>query len=109
MNELQITDTTVGTGAEVKKGDTIQIHYTGTLEDGTKFDSSVDRGEVFETAIGVGRLIAGWDVGIIGMRVGGKRKLVIPSSMGYGDQGIPDVIPGGATLIFDVELLKILS
>jgi FKBP-type peptidyl-prolyl cis-trans isomerase len=105
---LQITDTVVGTGAEVKKGDQISIHYVGKLEDGTKFDSSRDRDEAFETFIGIGHLIKGWDEGIVGMKVGGQRTLIIPSDMGYGEGGIPGVIPGNATLVFDVELLGIM-
>jgi FKBP-type peptidyl-prolyl cis-trans isomerase len=107
-NELQIIDSVIGTGTEVQAGNTVSIHYTGTLEDGTKFDSSVDRNEPFEAPIGVGMLIKGWDIGIVGMKEGGKRKLIIPSNLGYGDGGIPGVIPGGATLIFEVELLKVL-
>lgn len=104
---LKIEDTVVGTGAESKKGDTLVVHYTGTLEDGTKFDSSVDRGEPFEFQIGQGYVIEGWDVGMLGMKVGGKRTLTIPSDMAYGDNGIPGAIPGGATLIFEVEMLEI--
>lgn len=105
--ELQINDTVVGTGAEAKKGDTLVVHYTGTLEDGTKFDSSVDRGAPFEFQIGQGYVIEGWEKGMLGMKVGGKRTLTIPSDMAYGDSGIPGAIPGGATLIFEVELLEI--
>lgn len=105
--ELQINDLVVGTGAEAKKGDTLVVHYTGTLEDGTKFDSSVDRGEPFEFVIGQGYVIEGWEQGMLGMKVGGKRTLIIPSDMAYGDNGIPGAIPGGATLIFDVELIEI--
>jgi FKBP-type peptidyl-prolyl cis-trans isomerase len=99
-------DIEVGTGPEVKSGDTVVIHYTGTLPDGTKFDSSVDRGEPFETRIGVGEVIKGWDLGVVGMQVGGKRKLTIPPSLGYGDQGVGN-IPPNSILIFDVELLEI--
>lgn len=91
----------------VQKGDTITVHYTGTLEDGTKFDSSVDRGQPFSTKIGVGQVIEGWDIGMIGMKIGEKRKLTIASDLAYGDSGIPGAIPGGATLIFEVELLSI--
>ena len=105
--ELQINDTVVGTGDEAKKGDTLVVHYTGTLEDGTKFDSSVDRGTPFEFQIGQGYVIQGWEEGMLGMKVGGKRTLTIPSDMAYGDSGIPGAIPGGATLIFEVELLEI--
>jgi FKBP-type peptidyl-prolyl cis-trans isomerase len=94
-------------GQVVQKGDTITVHYTGTLEDGTKFDSSVDRGTPFSTQIGVGQVIKGWDIGMIGMKIGEKRKLTIASDLAYGDSGIPGAIPGGATLIFEVELLSI--
>lgn len=106
--ELKIEDIEVGTGETVESGDTVVIHYTGTLTDGTKFDSSVDRGEPFQTDIGVGQVIEGWDKGVVGMKVGGKRKLTIPPSMAYGDQEIPG-IPANSTLIFDVELLEVLK
>ncbi|MEK7572157.1 MAG: FKBP-type peptidyl-prolyl cis-trans isomerase [Patescibacteria group bacterium] len=104
--ELKIEDSEVGTGAEVKSGDTVVIHYTGTLPDGTKFDSSLDRNEPFETQIGVGQVIKGWDEGVVGMKVGGKRKLTIPPDMGYGTQAVGP-IPANSTLLFDVELLEI--
>jgi len=91
----------------VAKGQQLSMHYTGTLEDGTKFDSSRDRNDPFKFQIGIGQVIKGWDEGIIGMCVGEKRKLVIPAHLGYGDQGAGDVIPGGATLYFDIELLGI--
>lgn len=107
VKELKIQDTKVGTGAAVVSGDTVIIHYAGTLTDGTEFDSSYKRGEPFETAIGVGKVIQGWDEGVVGMKVGGKRKLVIPPHMGYGEQGAGGVIPPNATLIFDVELVGI--
>lgn len=107
MENLKIEDITVGTGAEVKAGDTISINYLGTLEDGTKFDSSYDRGQPFETQIGVGQLIQGWDLGIPGMKVGGKRKLTIPPELGYGERGAGDVIPPNSTLVFEVELMGI--
>lgn len=107
VKELIVEDKVVGQGAEVKSGDTILMHYTGTLENGQKFDSSVDRGQPFETQIGVGQVIKGWDQGVIGMKVGGKRKLTIPSNLAYGEQGIPGAIPGNATLIFELELLEI--
>ncbi|MEK7092258.1 MAG: FKBP-type peptidyl-prolyl cis-trans isomerase, partial [Patescibacteria group bacterium] len=94
-------------GAQVKEGDTVVMHYTGWLTDNTKFDSSVDRGVPFETKIGVGFVIKGWDMGVPGMKVGGKRKLTIPHHLGYGKYGAGDAIPGFATLIFEVELLKI--
>lgn len=105
--ELKIEELTVGEGAEVKAGDTVVMHYTGWLEDGTKFDSSHDRNQPFETQIGVGYVIKGWDMGVPGMKVGGKRKLTIPHELGYGKYGAGSVIPGFATLIFEVELLKI--
>jgi FKBP-type peptidyl-prolyl cis-trans isomerase len=107
MNKLIIQDQVIGTGHEVKSGDIVSIHYVGTLENGAKFDSSRDRGEPFETAIGEGFVIKGWDEGVIGMKVGGKRKLTIPYDMAYGENGIPGVIPPKSTLIFDVELLDI--
>lgn len=105
--ELKIEDIKVGKGDEVKSGDHVVMHYTGWLTDGTKFDSSVDRDAPFETPIGVGYVIQGWDMGVIGMKVGGKRKLTIPHQLGYGKYGVDPVIPGLATLIFEVELLKI--
>lgn len=106
--ELKIEDIQIGSGsAEVKKGDTVKMHYRGTLTDGTKFDSSYDRGEPFETPIGVGNVIAGWDEGVPGMKVGGKRKLTIPPHMGYGSRGYGSAIPPNSTLIFDVELVAI--
>ncbi len=105
--KLQIEDLKKGKGKEVKEGDTVLMHYTGWLEDGTKFDSSHDRNMPFETKIGVGYVIKGWDMGVPGMKVGGKRKLTIPHELGYGKYGADPVIPGFATLIFEVELLKI--
>ncbi|MDO8964938.1 MAG: FKBP-type peptidyl-prolyl cis-trans isomerase [Coriobacteriia bacterium] len=101
-------DLKVGTGAEAVKGKTVSVHYTGWLTDGTKFDSSVDRGQPFEFALGQGQVISGWDEGVAGMKVGGKRKLTIPPAMGYGEQGAGNgAIPPGATLVFDVELLGV--
>jgi peptidylprolyl isomerase len=107
-DELIITDLEIGSGPEVKAGDTISIHYHGTLQDGTVFDSSVQRGTPFETTIGVGQVIVGWDEGVPGMKVGGKRQLIIPPSKAYGNRTMGD-IPANSTLIFDVELLDILS
>jgi len=107
MTKLIIEDLAKGCGYEVKSGDIVSIHYTGTFEDGTKFDSSYDRKEPFETAIGEGFVIKGWDEGVLGMKVGGKRKLIIPFDLCYGEAGIPGVIPPKSTLIFEVELLEI--
>ena len=103
---LQIEDQTVGTGGEAKSGDTVTVNYLGTLENGTKFDSSYDRNQPFTTQIGVGQVIQGWDEGIVGMKVGGKRKLTIPPALGYGSQATGS-IPANSTLIFEVELLSI--
>lgn len=106
--DLKIETTQEGTGDKVtKSGDTISVHYTGKLEDGTKFDSSVDRGEPFEFKIGAGMVIQGWEQGLLDMKVGEKRTLTIPSEMGYGAQGAGGIIPPDATLIFEVELMGI--
>ncbi len=104
--KFKIEDLKEGTGPEVTGGDYITIHYHGTLEDGTVFDSSVTRGVPFETRIGVGEVIEGWDMGVPGMKVGGKRKLTIPSKLAYGDRAVGS-IPAGSTLIFEVELVAI--
>lgn len=104
--ELKVEDLTIGQGAEVKSGDTVTVHYTGTLTDGKKFDSSLDINEPFTTQIGVGNVIEGWDEGIVGMKVGGKRKLSIPPELGYGDRAMGS-IPPNSTLIFEVELLDV--
>ncbi len=104
---LQITDETVGTGAEAKAGNTVSVNYIGTLLDGTKFDSSYDRGQPFSFVLGQGQVIQGWDQGLLGMKIGGKRKLVIPPSLGYGAKGAENVIPPNATLVFEVELLEV--
>lgn len=106
-SDIKIEELTVGKGTEAKKGDTVTVHYTGWLTDGKKFDSSVDRNMPFTVKIGYGYVIKGWDQGIPGMKVGGKRKLTIPASLGYGDYGADPLIPGGATLIFEVELLEV--
>ena len=105
---LQIEALEVGTGATAEPGKHVTVHYTGWLADGgKKFDSSHDRGKPFTFLLGGGDVIKGWDQGVAGMKVGGKRKLVIPAALGYGDRGAGGVIPPGATLIFEVELLKV--
>ena len=104
---LQYIDTVEGTGESPKPGQMVRVHYTGTLETGQKFDSSVDRNEPFEFPIGLGKVIKGWDEGVMTMKIGGKRKLVIPADLGYGARGAGGVIPPNATLIFDVELLGV--
>ena len=102
---LQIDDLEVGTGLEAASGHTVSVHYTGWLTDGTKFDSSLDRGQPFSFALGRGSVIAGWDQGVVGMKIGGKRKLTIPHDLAYGAAGFPPVIPPQSTLVFEVELL----
>ena len=104
---LQYEDILVGSGQEAKIGDFAQVHYTGWLEDGVKFDSSLDRNQPFEFQIGAGMVIQGWDEGVAGMKVGGTRKLTIPSHLGYGESGAGGVIPPNATLVFEVQLLGI--
>jgi FKBP-type peptidyl-prolyl cis-trans isomerase FkpA len=104
---LMYKDVKVGTGREAKAGDTVTVHYTGRLEDGTKFDSSVDRDEPFPFPLGAGKVIKGWDEGVAGMKEGGKRKLVIPPELGYGARGAGKAIPPNAVLTFEVELLKV--
>lgn len=105
--DLQIQDLKVGSGLEAKEGSEVTVNYTGKLEDGAKFDSSFDRNQPFSFTLGAGQVIEGWEKGILGMKVGGERKLTIPSQMAYGTQGIPNVIPSNATLIFEVELLEV--
>jgi FKBP-type peptidyl-prolyl cis-trans isomerase len=104
---LSIVDEVVGTGAEAKAGDTVTVHYTGMLTNGTVFDASRNRGDQgFTFALGAGQVIKGWDQGVAGMKVGGKRKLTIPADLAYGNQAVGGVIPANSTLIFEVELLK---
>ena len=104
---LQYWDLKKGTGAVAKAGAKVKVHYTGWLTDGKKFDSSVDRSEPFDFQLGQGMVIKGWDEGVAGMKVGGKRQLRIPSDLGYGPGGMPPVIPANATLVFDVELIGV--
>ena len=106
-NELQITTTENGSGPQAKIGNTLNVHYTGTLQNGTKFDSSRDRGTPFEFTLGAGQVIKGWDQGLIGMRKGEKRNLIIPANLAYGNTSPSPLIPTGSTLVFDVELLEI--
>jgi FKBP-type peptidyl-prolyl cis-trans isomerase len=106
--KLETEDSVVGAGREAKTGDTVHVQYTGTLMNGTKFDSSYDHGgEPFKFTLGKGEVIKGWDAGVVGMKVGGKRRLRIPPDLGYGAKGSPPSIPGGAGLLFDVELVAV--
>ena len=105
--KLEIKDESVGTGKEAKTGDRVRVHYTGTLMNGNKFDSSRDRGDPFEFTLGKGEVIKGWDQGVVGMKVGGKRKLTIPFDLAYGEAGHPPSIPPKAALKFDVELVEV--
>jgi len=105
MAELEIEDQIVGEGDEAVAGQTVEVHYTGWLVDGTKFDSSLDRDQTFSFKLGAGQVIAGWDQGVAGMKIGGARKLTIPPEMGYGERGAGGVIPPNATLVFKVELI----
>jgi FKBP-type peptidyl-prolyl cis-trans isomerase len=104
---LQYWDINIGTGAEAKPGSLVTVHYTGWLTTGKKFDSSADAGKPFNFTIGRGQVIKGWDEGVAGMKVGGKRQLRIPADLAYGEKGYPGVIPANATLIFDVQLLSV--
>lgn len=105
--QLEFEDLVQGEGDAAKAGNRVSVHYTGWLEGGKKFDSSLDRNEPFVFPLGEGRVIKGWDIGVEGMKVGGKRKLIIPSHLGYGSRGAGGVIPPNATLVFEVELLAI--
>lgn len=105
--KLEFTDEVVGTGDEAVDTKKVTVHYTGTLQNGTKFDSSLDRNSPFTFTLGAGQVIQGWDQGVKGMKVGGKRKLTIPPHLGYGDRGVGGVIPPNSILLFDVELLKV--
>lgn len=107
MEDLQIDELNVGTGTEATSGKKVSVHYTGWLTNGQKFDSSLDRGKPFEFALGGGQVIKGWDQGVVGMKVGGKRKLTIPPDLGYGARGAGNVIPPNAVLVFEVELLAV--
>ena len=104
---MQIDDLKQGDGAEAKPGQSVTVHYVGTLTDGSKFDSSRDRGQGFTFKLGAGQVIRGWDQGVAGMKVGGIRKLTIPPELGYGARGYPPVIPPNSTLVFEVELLGV--
>jgi FKBP-type peptidyl-prolyl cis-trans isomerase len=104
---LQFEDIVTGAGAEAVKDKIVEVHYTGTLANGTKFDSSHDRRKPFSFKLGAAQVIKGWDEGVAGMKVGGKRKLVIPYQLAYGDRGYPPVIPAKADLTFEVELLRV--
>jgi FKBP-type peptidyl-prolyl cis-trans isomerase len=107
MSELIIEDLVVGSGATAQAGQSVVVHYTGWLTNGQKFDSSVDRNDPFDFRLGAGQVIPGWDQGVAGMQVGGKRKLTIPPDLAYGSRGAGGVIPPNATLVFEVELLAV--
>ncbi|MBN1771748.1 MAG: FKBP-type peptidyl-prolyl cis-trans isomerase [Deltaproteobacteria bacterium] len=104
---MNVEELEVGTGAEAAAGKTVSVHYTGTLTDGSKFDSSLDRGQPFSFQLGAGQVIKGWDQGVAGMKVGGKRRLTIPPELAYGTRGFPPVIPPNSTLVFVVQLLDV--
>lgn len=107
MSDLEIEDQIIGEGDEAIVGQTVEVHYTGWLTDGTKFDSSHDRDDTFSFKLGAGQVIQGWDQGVAGMKVGGARKLTIPPGLGYGEAGAGSVIPPNATLVFKVELISV--
>ena len=104
---LGYLDLVEGTGPQPTTGDSVRVHYTGWLENGKKFDSSLDRGQPFSFQLGMGQVIPGWDKGVVGMKVGGKRQLRIPPDLAYGKEGYPGAIPPNATLVFDIELLRV--
>ncbi|HUQ30205.1 MAG TPA: FKBP-type peptidyl-prolyl cis-trans isomerase [Candidatus Paceibacterota bacterium] len=104
---LQVTDEKVGTGATAAAGDTVTVNYVGMLTNGTVFDASANHGQAFSFTLGTGQVISGWDQGLVGMKEGGKRKLIIPPAMAYGNQEVGGVIPANSTLIFEVELVKV--
>jgi FKBP-type peptidyl-prolyl cis-trans isomerase len=106
-NELKITDLEIGTGIMPSKGALVLAHYEGFLEDGTKFDSSIDRGKPFQFVFGTGRVIKGWDQGLVGMKVGGKRTLFVPAHLGYGERQIGQFIKPNSNLLFHIELLEV--
>lgn len=106
-NELKITDLQIGTGIEPSKGALVFAHYEGFLEDGTKFDSSLDRGKPFQFVFGTGRVIKGWDQGLVGMKVGGKRTLFVPAHLGYGERQVGQIIRPNSNLLFHIELLEV--
>lgn len=108
-NELIIEDIVIGEGKTAVKGALITAHYKGCLEDGTQFDSSYDKGRPFECVIGTGRVIKGWDQGMLGMRVGGKRKLFVPSHLAYGERQVGPIIKPNSNLLFEIELLEVLT
>ena len=108
VSELVIEDLHIGNGKEIAKGALVLAHYTGTLSDGTIFDSSYQRGKPFQFVFGVGRVIKGWDQGLVGMKVGGKRKLSIPSSLAYGERQLGELIKPHSDLYFDIELIEVL-
>ncbi len=105
--KLGMQDLVVGKGTEARRGNGVKVHYVGTLTDGKEFDSSKKHGKPFDFTIGAGRVIKGWDEGVVGMKIGGKRKLTVPPSMAYGERGFPPVIPPNATLVFEIELLEV--
>jgi len=107
MSDIQVQVVREGAGTEARAGNTVSVHYVGTLTDGKKFDSSRDRGQPFTFKLGAGQVIKGWDQGVAGMKVGAVHKLTIPPQLAYGDRGFPPVIPPGSTLVFEVELLDV--